>query len=126
MKASIPPSLRIFIFLDFALIIPAVTVELRLYGFPIASTHCPTFRLFELSNFKKGSLVSVILSNAKSLLESNPRILALYVLLSFKTTSTSSALFITCLLVTINPSSDIMTPDPLAIFSLAWLKNLFP
>ena len=114
------------IFLDFALMIPAVTVELRLYGFPTANTHSPTLRLFELSNSKKGSLLSSILRSAKSLLESSPKILALYVLLSFNTTSISSVLLITCLLVIIYPSSEIMTPEPLAIFSFGLLKNLFP
>ena len=36
---SIPPSFRILIFLALALIIPAVTVEFRLNGLPIANTH---------------------------------------------------------------------------------------
>ena len=37
---SLTPSL-LFKSLDFALIIPAVTVELRLNGFPTAKTHSP-------------------------------------------------------------------------------------
>ena len=34
-----------FIFLAFAETIPAVTVEVRLNGFPTANTHSPIFRL---------------------------------------------------------------------------------
>ena len=121
-----PPSFSILIFLDFALIIPAVTVELRLYGLPTANTHSPTFNLFELSNSKKGSSFSSILRRAKSLLESSPSISAVYVLLSFKTTSIFSALLMTCLFVIIYPSFEMITPEPLATFSFGWLKNLFP
>ena len=80
MNDSIPPSLRILIFLDFALIIPAVTVEFKLYGFPTARTHSPIFKLLELSNSKYERFFSSILSNAKSLFGSSPKILALYVL----------------------------------------------
>ena len=72
--------------------------------------------LFELSNSKNGSFFSFILSRAKSLSGSSPKIIALYVLLSNKTTSISSALLITWRLVTIYPSSEIITPEPLAIF----------
>ena len=34
-------------FLAFAETIPAVTVEVRLYGFPTANTHSPTFTISE-------------------------------------------------------------------------------
>ena len=57
---------------------------------------------------------------------SDPSILALKVLLSFKTTSTSSASLITCILVIMYPSLEIITPDPLATFSFGLLKYLFP
>ena len=54
MKLSMPlalaPSPR-----DFALTIPAVTVLLRLYGLPTASTHSPTFR---------SSLLTMVMGNA--------------------------------------------------------------
>ena len=38
----------ILILRAFALMIPAVTVEVRLNGFPTAKTHSPTFTLSEL------------------------------------------------------------------------------
>ena len=76
-NASIPPLLSIFILRDLALTIPAVTVELRLYGFPIAKTHSPTFKLSESANFKKLRFSSSIFSKAKSLSGSTPKISAL-------------------------------------------------
>ena len=72
-----PPSFKILIFLDLALIIPAVTVELRLYGLPTASTHSPTLSSFELSKCIKFKSRSSIFSKAKSLFESSPKIFAL-------------------------------------------------
>ena len=62
-KASIPPSFKILISLDLALIIPAVTVEFKLNGFPTASTHCPIFKLFEFANFKNSSSVDSIFNS---------------------------------------------------------------
>ncbi len=45
----------ILIFRPFALIIPAVTVEFRLKGFPTANTHSPTLALSESTNARLGS-----------------------------------------------------------------------
>ena len=75
-NASIPPSFKIFISLDLALTIPAVTVELRLNGFPTAKTHWPIFYSFEFANSKYFNLLASIFSKARSLFGSVPNISA--------------------------------------------------
>src|SRR5690606_23446737 len=54
---SIAKSLcMISIFRDFALTIPAVTVEFKLNGLPTANTHSPTLTLSEFANSIYGNL----------------------------------------------------------------------
>ena len=76
--------------------IPAVTVELRLYGFPTANTHSPTLRLFELSNLKR--LFS-------------PKLCHLINLFSIINDMSIS-----------NNIHEMITPEPLQ-YSLCWLKK---
>ena len=110
-----------FKLLPFALIIPAVTVEFKLNGFPTASTHCPTFTLSELEKDICGKLLALILRSARSVVSSVPISSASYTWLLFITTSISLALLITWLFVTIYPSLEIITPEPLDDLSLGLL-----
>src|SRR5690606_40238876 len=71
-------------FLALADTIPAVTVDVKLYGFPTAKTQSPTFIASESAKVAKGSFSFVsIFSKAISILESVPISLALNVRLSF-------------------------------------------
>ena len=82
--------------------IPAVTVEVKLYGFPTARTHSPTFTESEFPNVVYGSVSSAsIFSKAISIFESVPMSFALYDFLLFRVISISEASLITWLLVTI-------------------------
>ena len=73
---SLTPSL-LFKSLDFALIIPAVTVELRLNGFPTAKTHSPIWVASESPKKTYGSfLLELIFRTAISVSGSVPIILA--------------------------------------------------
>ena len=75
---------------DFALIIPAVTVELRLKGFPTAKTHSPTLAASESPKaIKDNGFSASILITAISVAGSVPIRVAEYDLLSFKVTSIS-------------------------------------
>ena len=96
----------------FALTMPAVTVELRLKGFPTASTHSPTFSLSLSPIGRAGRLEAVILMSARSVVLSVPMMRAEYSLLSLRVTVSSSAPSTTWLFVTIYPSVEMMTPDP--------------
>ena len=113
MKLSMPlalaPSPR-----DFALTIPAVTVLLRLYGLPTASTHSPTFRSSLLAMVMAGRSLAFTLMRARSVCLSVPMILALNSRLSLSVTVSSSAPSTTWLLVTMYPSCEMITPDPVA------------
>ena len=81
----------IFIFLPFAEIMPAVTVDVRLNGFPTARTHSPSFRSSEFPKVKSGRFFTSIFKTARSVVGSVPIISAGYSLLSFKLTFTSLA-----------------------------------
>ena len=87
-------------FLDFALTIPAVTVEVRLKGLPTASTQSPNFRSSELPNSVKRRSFSSTFNNAKSVFGSVPIILADNSLPSFNVIKTLEASSITWLFVT--------------------------
>ena len=50
-------------FLAFALIIPAVTVDVKLNGFPTAKTHSPIFALSESAKVTKGNSSSASIFN---------------------------------------------------------------
>ncbi len=63
---------KILIFLPFALTIPAVTVELRLNGLPTAKTHSPTFISSLFAKVIGDNSSASILSNAISVLGSEP------------------------------------------------------
>ncbi|MNE37191.1 hypothetical protein D3C80_1310330 [compost metagenome] len=79
------------IFLAFALTIPAVTVEVRLNGFPTASTHSPTRKssLFPIEiGFSPGAS---IFKTAISVEGSVPITVAVYFELSFRMISISEA-----------------------------------
>ena len=99
--------------LDLELIIPAVTVEFRLYGLPTARTHSPIWLFSESPNkiYSNFSLESIF-KTATSVTSSEPTIIASYSLLSFVVTITSLEFSITWWLVIIYPSGDIITPDP--------------
>ncbi len=97
---------------DFALTIPAVTVEVRSNGFPTAKTHCPTLTLSEFPNFIKGRLSASTFTRAMSVVGSVPTTLATYSLLSLSVTTIFSAFATTWLLVAIYPSADMITPEP--------------
>ena len=105
--------------LPFALTMPAVTVERRLYGLPIASTHSPRRSLSESPNGIVGSPWASTFIRATSVAGSAPISSALNVLLLVRVTSISVAPSITWLLVTIYPSSRMMTPEPLPTLSLS-------
>ena len=86
--------------LDLALIIPAVTVEFRLNGFPTAKTHSPILVASEFPKNTYGSFLLVfIFSTAISVSGSVPIILASYDLLSLVVISISLLSYITWLLV---------------------------
>ena len=71
---SLPRSLMLR---AFALMIPAVTVEFKLKGFPTASTHSPTCVLSESAKVRKGNFSSAsIFSKAISEEASVPMSLA--------------------------------------------------
>ena len=79
-------------FLAFAETIPAVTVDVKLKGFPTARTHWP---IFKSSLFPIGIALKPfpsIFKTAKSVAGSVPTIFAVYFELSFKITSISLAL----------------------------------
>jgi len=78
-----------------ALIIPAVTVEAKLKGFPTANTHCPTFMLSEFPKGIYGKSVASIFTSAISVFGSAPITLALNLRLSFKVISKVFAFSIT-------------------------------
>ena len=96
-----------------ALMMPAVTVDVRLNGFPTAMTHSPKRSKSELPKARGCRLSALILSTAKSVVGSVPTTSATYSRLSLSDTLTSLALSITWLLVTMYPSLEITTPDPL-------------
>ena len=103
---------NILILRALALTIPAVTVEVRLNGFPTANTHSPTLKssLFPSAiGFKFGAFIFKIATSVEG---SAPTTVALYFELSFNITSISLALSITWLLVTIYPSEETITPEP--------------
>ena len=77
--------------LALALIIPAVTVELKLKGLPTASTHSPTFNLSLSPIGKVGRFFPSIFIKAKSVFLSVPIIRAENSLLSSNVTVNSSA-----------------------------------
>ena len=79
-------------FLALALTIPAVTVDVKLNGFPTAKTHSPILRLSELPKIIGCRLSASIFSNAISVEASAPITFALKVRLSLSVTSTSLAL----------------------------------
>ena len=120
MKDSIPfweaPTWRAL-----ALMIPAVTVDVRLNGFPMASTHSPTFSASESPMMIAGRSVASILISARSVVASSPMTLALYSRLSLRVTIISSAPSTTWLFVTIYPSSEIMTPEPAPCLLGVWI-----
>src|SRR6267154_5268648 len=99
--------------LPLALMIPAVTVEVKLYGLPTANTHSPTLELSELTKERYGKSFWLIFITAKSVSGSVPITSALKERLSDSTTSTISASCTTWLLVTIYPSALMITPEPL-------------
>ena len=98
---------------DFALTMPAVTVELSWNGLPTARTHSPTCNLSESPNFTMGSFSASIFSKAMSVDASLPMRVASNERLSLSVTSILSAWLITWLLVTMYPSSEMITPDPI-------------
>jgi hypothetical protein len=100
----------------FALTIPAVTVDDKLYGFPTAITHSPTLRLSESPIGRVGRFLPSILIRARSVVGSVPIIRAENSLLSLSVTVSSSAPFTTWLFVTIYPSALMITPEPVAYF----------
>ena len=112
MKASTPlaPSERAL-----ALTIPAVTVLLSPRGFPTASTHSPTLMSSLLAIVIAGRFFPSIFMSARSVVLSAPIMRAENSLLSLSVTVSSSAPSTTWLLVTIYPSCDIMTPEPVAV-----------
>ena len=83
-------------FLALALIIPAVTVDVKLKGFPIANTHSPILVASLSPNIAYGSSFSVsTFNNAISFCSSLPISLASNSLLSFVVIRIFSALSIT-------------------------------
>ena len=106
---GLPPNERAL-----ALTIPAVTVELRLKGLPTANTHSPTFSLSESPIGRVGRFLPSTLIRAKSVFLSVPMMRAENSRLSFSVTVSWSAPSTTWLLVTIYPSADMMTPEPVA------------
>ena len=109
MKDSTPLAYRL---LALALTMPAVTVEVRLKGFPTARTHSPSFKRSLSPIVIVGKSLPSIFTRAKSEFSSVPMILPLYSRLSFSFTRISSALATTWLFVTMYPSLDMITPDP--------------
>ena len=108
-------------FRDFAEIIPAVTVDVRLKGLPTAKTHSPIFveSLSPNTAYSK-SVSEFIFSSAISFCSSLPITSAIYDWLSFVVISIWSEFSITWWFVTIYPSEEIITPDPLPILGLIW------
>src|SRR5687767_6708507 len=96
----------------FALTIPAVTVDESVNGFPTASTHSPTLIFFAFPKATGTRPVSFILITARSVEGSVPINSAAYTRL-LKWTSIRSADSMTWLFVTIYPSDEKMTPEPL-------------
>ena len=84
-----------FIFLAFAETIPAVTVDVKLKGFPTANTHSPISNSSLFPNGIDGKFSPSILMTAMSVDGSVPITLASYLELSFKITCISLALSIT-------------------------------
>ena len=99
----------------FALTMPAVTVEVRLNGFPTAKTHSPSFKFSLEPIVIAGKLLPSIFTRARSVVLSVPMIRALNSRLSLSFTFISSAPSTTWLFVTIYPSADIITPEPDAL-----------
>ena len=95
---------------------PAVTVLLSPSGLPMASTHSPTLTLSLLAMLMAGRFLPSILMRARSVVLSLPMMRAEYSLLSERVTVNSSAPSTTWLLVTIYPSLEMMTPEPVAVF----------
>ena len=96
----------------FAEIIPAVTVDVKLKGFPIASTHSPSFRSLLSPIVIAGRSSASTLMRARSVFLSVPIMRALNSRLSLSFTCNSSAPSTTWLLVTMYPSAEIITPLP--------------
>jgi hypothetical protein len=99
-------------FLLFALMIPAVTVDDNESGFPIAITHWPTLILSESPRYATGKSFASILITPKSVNGSVPITVASKILLSWRVTLTCFASFTTWLFVRMYPSSEIIIPLP--------------
>ena len=96
--------------------IPAVTVLLSPSGLPTASTHSPTFRSSLLAIAIVGRFLPSTLMRARSVVLSVPTMRAENSRLSLSVTVSSSAPSTMWLLVTIYPSGEMMTPEPVAVF----------
>jgi len=95
-----------------ALTTPAVTVDSRPKGEPMASTHSPTCSERELPSATTGRFFASIFKTATSVFGSEPSTLARNSRRSASLTMTSLAPRTTCAFVRMTPSGLTMKPDP--------------